>query len=257
MTTPAGDLTGAGRDVAPDAGNAASRPGVLVAEGVTKGYRGGDGGVIQVLSGVDLAVGAGEMVAVVGASGAGKSTFLHVLGALEQPDAGRVWLGGASTSGASEEALSELRNRTVGFVFQFHHLLKEFSALENVMMPLRIANRPKAEARARAEHLLERVGLAARTHHRPAELSGGEQQRAAVARALAAEPPLLLADEPSGNLDHQNAERLHDLFAQLAAELRLALVVVTHNKSLAARAGRVLLLEDGRLHPAPASEGGV
>jgi lipoprotein-releasing system ATP-binding protein len=230
---------------------------VLVAEGVVKGYRGGDGGVIQVLSGVDLTIDAGEMVAVVGASGAGKSTFLHVLGALERPDAGHVTLGGESTAGASDEALSELRNRTVGFVFQFHHLLKEFSALENVMMPLRIANRPRAEARDRAESLLERVGLAARRHHRPAELSGGEQQRAAVARALAAEPPLLLADEPSGNLDHQNAERLHDLFAGLTSDLRIALVVVTHNRSLAARASRVLHLEDGKLQPAVAAVGGV
>ncbi len=230
---------------------------VLVSEGVTKGYRGGDGGVIQVLSGVDLSVAAGEMVAVVGASGAGKSTFLHVLGALERPDAGRVVLAGQTTEGASEEVLSELRNRTVGFVFQFHHLLKEFSALENVMMPLRIANRPKAEARARAEYLLARVGLGARAHHRPSELSGGEQQRAAVARALAVSPPLLLADEPSGNLDHQNAERLHDLFAELTQEMRLALVVVTHNRSLAERARRVLLLEDGRLHPVPAAAGGV
>jgi lipoprotein-releasing system ATP-binding protein len=230
---------------------------VLSASGVVKGYRGGDGGEIHVLTGVDLAVSAGEMVAVVGASGAGKSTFLHVLGALERPDAGEVLLAGESTAGASDERLAELRNRTVGFVFQFHHLLKEFSALENVMMPLRIANRPPREARERAESLLERVGLASRRHHRPSELSGGEQQRAAVARALAAEPPLLLADEPSGNLDHHNAERLHDLFAGLAAEMRLALVVVTHNRSLAARADRVLHLEDGRLQQVAASEGGV
>lgn len=230
---------------------------VLAATGVVKGYRGGDGSEIRVLSGVDLSVNAGEMVAVIGASGAGKSTFLHVLGALERPDAGTVILGGEPTAGASDERLAELRNRTVGFVFQFHHLLKEFSALENVMMPLRIANRPKQEARERAEALLERVGLGARKHHRPAELSGGEQQRAAVARALAAEPPLLLADEPSGNLDHQNAERLHDLFAELTGEMRIALVVVTHNRSLAARASRVLLLEEGRLHPAAPFEGGV
>ncbi len=230
---------------------------VLAATGVVKGYRGGDGSEISVLSGVDLSVGAGEMVAVIGASGAGKSTFLHVLGALERPDAGTVILGGEPTIGASDERLAELRNRTVGFVFQFHHLLKEFSALENVMMPLRIANRPKHEARERAEALLERVGLGARKHHRPAELSGGEQQRAAVARALVAEPPLLLADEPSGNLDHHNAERLHDLFAELTGEMRIALVVVTHNRSLAARASRVLLLEDGRLHPAAPFEGGV
>lgn len=230
---------------------------VLEAHGVVKGYRGGDGGVVHVLEGVDLAVQRGEMVAVIGASGAGKSTFLHVLGALERPDAGQVLLGGTPTAGLSDEAQAELRNRHVGFVFQFHHLLKEFSALENVMMPLRIANRPLDEARARAVSLLERVGLAARLHHRPAELSGGEQQRAAVARALALQPPVVLADEPSGNLDHQNAERLHDLLVELSQEAGLGVVVVTHNRSLAERAQRVLHLEDGRLHLAPASAGGV
>lgn len=230
---------------------------VLAAAGVIKSYRGGDGARILVLDGVDLTVARGEMVAVVGASGAGKSTFLHVLGALDRPDAGEVRLAGVATRTASDEALAELRNRTVGFVFQFHHLLKEFSALENVMMPLRIAEMPLAEARVRAEALLERVGLAPRMHHRPSELSGGEQQRAAVARALAAKPPLLLADEPSGNLDHHNAERLHDLFAELTAELSVGLVVVTHNRALAARASRVLHLEDGKLRTATAAEGGV
>lgn len=235
----------------------ASVPPVLEAIGVVKGYRGGDGSTIKVLDGVDLTVAAGEMVAVVGASGSGKSTFLHVVGALERPDVGIVKLGGTSTTGASDEALAELRNQRVGFVFQFHHLLKEFSALENVMMPMRIAERPEAEARARASELLERVGLGSRLHHRPSELSGGEQQRAAVARALALHPPVLLADEPSGNLDHQNAERLHELFASLTAESGLGIVVVTHNRSLAERAHRVMHLEDGRLHPAPPSAGGV
>ncbi|MCL4213377.1 MAG: ABC transporter ATP-binding protein [Gemmatimonadales bacterium] len=232
-------------------------PPVLEAIGVAKSYRGGDGNEIRVLAGVDLTLARGEMVAVVGASGAGKSTFLHVLGALERADAGEVRIGGESTTGASDEALAELRGRQVGFVFQFHHLLKEFSALENVMMPLRILDQPRAAARARAEALLDRVGLSARRHHRPSELSGGEQQRAAVARALAAQPQLILADEPSGNLDHQNAESLHDLFARLTAELGVGVVVVTHNRSLAARASRVLHLEDGRLHPAEAHEGGV
>jgi lipoprotein-releasing system ATP-binding protein len=230
---------------------------VLEAVGVVKGYRGGDGGMIHVLTGVDLVVSAGEMVAVIGASGSGKSTFLHVLGALERPDAGTVALGGVATAGASDEALAELRNRQVGFVFQFHHLLREFSALENVMMPLRIAGRPDAEARDRARVLLERVGLGARVHHRPSEMSGGEQQRAAVARALALDPPVILADEPSGNLDHQNAEKLHDLFATLTADVGVGIVVVTHNRSLAERAHRVLHLEDGRLLPAPPSAGGV
>ncbi len=232
-------------------------PAVLEATDVHKSYRGGDGASIHVLAGVDLTIVPGEMVAVVGASGAGKSTFLHVLGALDRPDAGEVRLAGQPTRTASDAALAELRNRAVGFVFQFHHLLKEFSALENVMMPLRIAGVPVPEARGRAEELLQRVGLAARRHHRPAELSGGEQQRAAVARALVARPPLLLADEPSGNLDHQNAERLHDLFAELTRELGVGVVVVTHNRSLAARAQRVLHLEDGRLAPAVAAEGGV
>lgn len=230
---------------------------VLEAIGVVKAYRGGDGNLISVLSGVDLAVASGEMVAVIGASGSGKSTFLHVLGALERPDAGTVFLGGTPTADASDEALAELRNRQVGFVFQFHHLLKEFSALENVMMPLRIADRPIAEARARATELLERVGLGGRVHHRPSELSGGEQQRAAVARALALKPPVVLMDEPSGNLDHQNAERLHDLLLSLATEDGVGVVVVTHNRSLAERAHRVLHLEDGRLLPAPPSAGGV
>lgn len=230
---------------------------VLEAAGVVKGYRGGDGSILRVLDGVDLTVSRGEMIAVVGASGSGKSTFLHVLGALERPDAGTVQLGGAPTAGVSDESLAELRNRHVGFVFQFHHLLKEFSALENVMMPLRIAGRSPSEGKARAVDLLDRVGLGARLHHRPSELSGGEQQRAAVARALALQPPVVLADEPSGNLDHQNAERLHDLLATLAGDFGMGVVVVTHNRSLAERAHRVLHLEDGRLHPAPPSAGGV
>jgi lipoprotein-releasing system ATP-binding protein len=220
---------------------------VLEARGVTKTYVGGDGGAITVLDGVDLTVGRGEMVAVIGSSGAGKSTLLHLLGALDRPSAGQVLIAGRDLAGLGDDALSELRNRTVGFVFQFHHLLREFTALENVMMPLRIAGIDEGQARARAGELLERVGLAGRVHHRPAALSGGEQQRTAVARALAADPAVLLADEPSGNLDHGNSERLHDLFARLTRELEVAMVVVTHNRSLAARADRVLQLEDGRL----------
>jgi len=199
------------------------------------------------VNGVSLTVRRGEMVAIVGASGSGKSTLLHLLGALEHPTSGRIRLGGQAVEALSDDALAALRNRTVGFVFQFHHLLREFSALENVMMPLRIAGVEDRVARVRAEMLLERVGLSARLRHRPNELSGGEQQRAAVARALAAEPALLLADEPSGNLDLHNAERLHDLFAELARDLALGLVVVTHNQSLAARADRALLLEGGSL----------
>ncbi|HEV8408926.1 MAG TPA: ABC transporter ATP-binding protein [Gemmatimonadaceae bacterium] len=227
---------------------------MLEATGVVKVFHGGDGGEVRVLEGVDIAVASGEMVAIIGASGAGKSTLLHVLGALERPTAGDVRLNGERAASLDDEALADLRNRSVGFVFQFHHLLKEFSALENVMMPLRIAGRATAEARDRAKSLLVRVGLERRMSHRPAEMSGGEQQRTAVARALAMQPPLLLADEPSGNLDHHNAEALHDLFAELAREMSLGLVVVTHNRSLAARAGRVLLLEDGHLSDNSGSE---
>lgn len=220
---------------------------VIEARGLGKSYVGGDGGVITVLDGVDLAVDRGEMVAIIGASGAGKSTLLHLLGALDRPTAGEVVIAGRELSGLDDDAVSALRNRTVGFVFQFHHLLREFTALENVMMPLRIAGTDDAQARLRAVELLDRMGLGGRAHHRPAQLSGGEQQRTAVARALAADPSVLLADEPSGNLDHGNSERLHDLFAQLTHELEIAMVVVTHNRSLAGRADRVLQLEEGRL----------
>ena len=227
---------------------------VLEARGVHKAYPGGDGGTVTVLEGADLAVRRGEMVAIVGASGSGKSTLLHVLGGLERPSAGTVLLAGTAVEGLDDDRLAALRNRTVGFVFQFHHLLREFSALENVMFPLRIGGVEAAEARARASALLEQVGMARRMHHRPSELSGGEQQRAAVARALAAEPAALLADEPSGNLDQGNAERLHDLFATLAATHGLGLVVVTHNPALAARADRVLTLTGGRVVARAAEE---
>jgi lipoprotein-releasing system ATP-binding protein len=221
---------------------------ILEASGVRKVFTGGDGGEIVVLNGVDLQVARGEMVAIVGASGAGKSTLLQVLGALERPTGGEVTLAGTAVSLVADAELASLRNRSVGFVFQFHHLLREFTALENVMMPLRIGGKSYDQARARARELLARVGLAARMQHRPGELSGGEQQRTAVARALAASPPLILADEPSGNLDHANAEALHELFASLAADMGVGLVVVTHNRSLASRAQRRLLLEDGTLH---------
>ncbi|MFN8581926.1 MAG: ABC transporter ATP-binding protein [Gemmatimonadaceae bacterium] len=220
---------------------------VLDARDVVRTFRGGDGGIIHVLHGVHLTVARGEMVAIVGASGAGKSTLLHVCGALDRPNGGEVRVDGDSLSNRSDDELASIRNRKIGFVFQFHHLLREFSALENVMMPLRIAGSSDREARSRAELLLGRVGLTGRMHHRPSELSGGEQQRTAVARALAMDPVLLLADEPSGNLDHGTAEMLHDLLAQLARDLEIGMVVVTHNRSLAARADRTLLLEDGRL----------
>lgn len=229
---------------------------VIEAEGLVKEFQGGDGGIIRVLNEVSVTVRRGEMVAVVGSSGAGKSTLLHVLGALERPSAGRIRLVGQAVEGLREEQLDALRNRTVGFVFQFHHLLREFSAVENVMMPLRVAGESIPRARERAMALLERVGLASRVHHRPGALSGGEQQRTAVARALAAQPAVLLADEPSGNLDRYNAEALHDLFAELARDQQLGLVVVTHNLSLAARADRALSLEGGQLVVSDVHEGG-
>jgi lipoprotein-releasing system ATP-binding protein len=230
---------------------------VLEAQGLVMRYQGGDGSTLTVLDGVDLAVAAGEMVAIVGASGAGKSTLLHCIGALEVPTAGTVSIGGELVSARSDDALSAMRNRRIGFVFQFHHLLREFTARENVMMPLRIAGRSARDAGERADALLERVGLGARRTHRPSAMSGGEQQRCAVARALAAEPLVLIADEPSGNLDRQNAERLHDLFEQLAGDFGLAVVVATHNRSLAERASRMLVLSEGRLAPASAAEGVV
>jgi lipoprotein-releasing system ATP-binding protein len=220
---------------------------VLEAVDLAKVYRGGDGGAITVLDGVSLEVARGQMVAIVGASGAGKSTLLHLLGALDQPTRGHVGIAGQTLDGRSDDELSALRNRSVGFVFQFHHLLREFTALENVMMPLRIACWDDKRARDRAQTMLERVGLGARVKHKPSELSGGEQQRTAVARALAPDPVVLLADEPSGNLDHANSERLHDLFVELSRDLEIAMVIATHNRSLAARADRTLLLEDGRL----------
>ncbi len=228
---------------------------VLEALAVVKSYVGGDGALVHVLNGVELQVARGEMVAVVGESGAGKSTLLHVLGALDRPTSGTVRIGGQPVLEHGDLQLSALRNKQVGFVFQFHHLLREFSALENVMMPLRIGGVPTAKARQRAADLLDRVGLSPRAHHRPSELSGGEQQRAAVARALVADPAVLLADEPSGNLDEFNADRLHSMLVELARDLEIAMVVVTHNRSLAALADRALLLEGGRLAAAPLREG--
>jgi lipoprotein-releasing system ATP-binding protein len=220
---------------------------VLEAVDLAKVYRGGDGGDITVLNGINLQVAQGDMIAVVGASGAGKSTLLHLLGALDQPTRGSVRIAGETLTDRNDDELSKLRNASVGFVFQFHHLLREFTALENVMMPLRIAGWDDDRAKRRAADLLDRVGLGGRTQHKPDEVSGGEQQRTAVARALAIDPVVLLADEPSGNLDHGNSERLHDLLIGLARDLEIAMVIATHNRSLAARADRTLLLEDGRL----------
>ena len=220
---------------------------LLEGRGIRKVYAGGDGQPLEVLRGVDLEVRRGEFVAIVGASGAGKSTLLHLLGALDAPSGGDVWLDGSRYADLDARATAELRNRKVGFVFQFHHLLREFSALENVMMPLLIGGVEPRQARSRAEEVLSEVGLAGRMTHRPAELSGGEQHRSAVARALVHDPSVVLADEPSGNLDHANSERLHELFFRLAREYETAVVVVTHNRQLAGRADRILWLEDGRL----------
>ena len=205
---------------------------------------------IHVLRDLDLDVREGEMVAIVGASGVGKSTLLHVLGGLDRAGQGELVVAGQSIAAMKDRALVDFRNRHVGFVFQFHHLLPEFDALENVEMPMRIASRPREESRSRARVLLERVGLAARLSHRPSMLSGGEQQRVAVARALVMRPSILLADEPTGDLDEATADSLHALLREMHAEHGLTSVIATHNSRLAALCDRVLRLEQGRLHPA-------
>ena len=203
-------------------------------------------GDLEVLRGVDLTVESGEIVSIVGASGAGKTTLLHILGTLALPDAGTLTVGGQSTSGMSRRELSSFRNAHLGFVFQFHRLLPEFNALENVMMPAWIAGQKDSGTRSRATQLLKELGLGHRLDHNPAELSGGEQQRVAVARALMNEPSVLLADEPSGNLDSENASALHDLFFDLRERLGQTIVLVTHNEALAHRADRMLRMADGR-----------
>lgn len=220
----------------------------LRAEGIEKSYAGVDGIELRVLQGVDLSVRPGEAVAVIGASGAGKSTLLHLLGALDRPTLGEIYLGGRAISGLNPNQVAEVRNRYAGFVFQFHHLLREFTAQENVMMPAMIAGTPLSVAAENAMELLDAVGLADRAQHKPGELSGGEQQRVAVARALSNDPVVLLADEPSGNLDRHTSEQLHDLLFEMRGGRNLAMVLVTHNAELAQRTDRVLRLEDGRLH---------
>jgi len=227
---------------------------LLEVRALTKRFPSGDAGWLDVLAGVDLDVAPGEVVAIVGASGSGKSTLLHLVGALDAPTAGAIRLDGVAYGALDAAALAALRNRRLGFVFQFHHLLREFSALENVMMPLRIAGWDAARSRARAAEMLDAVGLGGRTTHRPGALSGGEQQRCAVARALVHGPALVLADEPTGNLDHGNGTVVSNLFFALAREARTAVVIVTHNRQLALRADRVLLLEDGCLAPAREAE---
>ncbi|WP_412067479.1 ABC transporter ATP-binding protein [Rubrivirga sp. IMCC43871] len=225
---------------------AAGRPAILSGRDLQKRYPTAGGG-LTVLEGLDVDVYPGELVAIVGESGTGKSTLLHLLGALDRPTAGTVTYRGEDVFAKGDEALAAFRNRAIGFVFQFHHLLPEFTAIENVSMPALIAGGTFDTARARARELLTMLGLAERMDHRPSQLSGGEQQRVAVARALMNEPGLVLMDEPSGNLDTKTAETLHDELLRLSRDADQAFVVVTHNPALAGLADRVLRLEGGRL----------
>ena len=227
---------------------------LLTARGIVKSYPVG-GKALVVLRELDLDVKAGEMVAIVGASGVGKSTLLHLLGGLDRADQGTISIGDTELSSLSDDEMVALRNRQVGFVFQFHHLLPEFNAIENAEMPMRIARIPLAEARPRADDLLRRVGLGDRLAHRPAMLSGGEQQRVAVARALVMRPAVLLADEPTGDLDETTADALHALVREMHREFGLTSVIATHNQRLAAACDRVLRLHEGKLAPEPPASG--
>jgi lipoprotein-releasing system ATP-binding protein len=219
---------------------------LLAARDLHKSYGSGDARV-EVLKGLNLAISPGETVALVGPSGAGKSTLLHILGGLDRPTSGAVFYEGEDIFRRDDGSLAAFRNRTVGFVFQSHHLLPEFTALENVMMPLLVSGLPPRSAASPAEALLQEVGLGHRLTHRPGELSGGEQQRVAMARALVGGPSLLLADEPTGNLDLKTSQEVHDLLLQLNATRGTTMVVVTHNEQLASRMGRVIRLVDGEI----------
>jgi lipoprotein-releasing system ATP-binding protein len=219
----------------------------LVLDGVRKVFRQG-GAELTVLNGANLALQAGELVALVGPSGAGKSTLLHLAGLLERPDSGEIRIGGQECGSLNDERRTLLRRSTIGFVYQFHHLLPEFSALENVMLPQMIAGVGRGAARDKAAALLERVGLTGRLTHRPARLSGGEQQRVAIMRALANDPQILLADEPTGNLDHTTAAGVMETLIDVTRSTGLAALIATHNLELANRLDRIVTLEDGKLH---------
>ncbi|MBT5862389.1 MAG: ABC transporter ATP-binding protein [Gammaproteobacteria bacterium] len=222
---------------------------ILDCRGVVRQFNEG-ASTLVVLHGVNLQVQPGERLAIIGASGSGKTTLLQIMGGLDEPNEGEVFINGEAMHGTNEAVKGDLRNRNVGFVYQFHHLLPEFTAEENVAMPLMIRREPRVSAIAMARTLLGRVGLGERLHHKPGELSGGERQRAAVARALITRPPLVLADEPTGNLDSGNGGHVLKLLLELNQELKTSLVVVTHDHSIAARMDRILILEDGVLKPA-------
>ncbi|HXI00290.1 MAG TPA: ABC transporter ATP-binding protein [Sphingobacteriaceae bacterium] len=215
---------------------------MLQATGITKSY-----GSLKILKGVDLHVSAGEIITIVGASGAGKSTLLHIIGTLDHPDEGSVILNNVDIRALSQKRLSAFRNEHIGFIFQFHHLLPEFTAIENITIPAYIAKKSKKVAELRARELLDLLGLASRADHKPSELSGGEQQRVAVARALVNNPSIILADEPSGNLDSNNAESLHALFTHLRDQFQQTFIIVTHNENLADLADRKVTMKDGQI----------
>jgi lipoprotein-releasing system ATP-binding protein len=213
---------------------------MLKATGIQKAY-----GELSILKGVDLTVASGEVISIVGSSGAGKTTLLQILGTLDRPDAGELFIDGVNPFTLSSKGLADFRNTSIGFIFQFHQLLPEFTALENAMLPALIGGKSKKEAEERAQHLFQKLNIGQRTTHKPSELSGGEQQRVAVCRSLMNQPAVIFADEPSGNLDTKNAQELHELFFQLREEFKQTFVIVTHNESFAQMADRSLVMRDG------------